>query len=105
MHHIVGVYAVLAAMCLIRHNENVVVRIDGFGIGFIKLLDEREYEAGVSPQFLHKVIAAGCYKLSRLCLPQQTAVFKCIADLFVQLITVCENDYSRRPFKLAPYLL
>ena len=51
-HHVVGKNAVLAAVRLVRHDDNVVVGIDRRGVRLVELLDQREDEAGIAAQLV-----------------------------------------------------
>ena len=75
-------------MGFIRKNQNIVIWIDGLCLRLIKFLDQCEDEAGIPMEFLYKIIAAGSNKLACFRLAQKTAIFKSIADLFVQFISV-----------------
>ena len=105
VHHVVCKNAVLATVGFIRQNQNVVIRVDGRLLGQIELLDQGKHKAGVALQLFYKVCTAGCNELRSLCLAQQTAVFKGIADLPVQLVTVGQYHNGGRACKLAPDLL
>ena len=74
---------ILAAVSFIRHNDNIVIRIDRFCTWFVKLLNKRKNKAWIAFQFLHKVIPACGNKLCCFCLAKQTTVFKRITNLGV----------------------
>ena len=105
VHHVVCKNAVLAAVGFVRQNQNVVIRVDGRLLGQIELLNQGKHKAGVAPQLFYKVCTAGCNELRSLGFAQQTAVFKGIADLPVQLVTVGQHHNGGRACKLAPDLL
>ena len=92
-------------MGLVGQNQDVVVGIDGLGLRLIEFLDQGEDEAGVAPEFVDQIVAAGRHELPGLCLPQQAAVLKGIADLLVQLLPVGEHHDGGGPGKLPPALL
>ena len=105
VHHVVCKNAVLATVGFIRQNQNVVIRVDGRLLGQVELLDQGKHKAGVALQLFYKVCTAGCNKLRSLGFAQQTAVFKGIADLPVQLVTVGQHHNGGRACKLTPDLL
>ena len=104
-YHVVGEDAVLTAVGLVGENENIVVGVDGLGIGLIELLNQGEDKTGVPPKFVDQIVAAGGHKLSGFRLTQQAAVFKGLADLLVQLVPVGEDHDGGGAGKLPPDLL
>ena len=46
-------------MGFVGHDDNVVVRIDRFHVGFIELLDQRKDKAGVALELTDQVTSAG----------------------------------------------
>ena len=105
LDHIIGKDTVLAAVRLVRHDDNVVVGIDRRFVRLIEFLYQRKYETRIAFQFTHQVITACCYKLGGFCFAQRSAIFKGIADLLVQFIPVGQNDDRRGAGKLSAYLL
>ena len=105
VHHVVCKNAVLAAVSFVRQDQHIVIRVDGRLLGQVELLNQGKHKAGVALQLFYKVCTAGCNKLRSLGLAQQTAVFKGIADLPVQFVTVGQHHNGGRTCKLAPDLL
>ena len=92
--HVVRIYPVLAAVGLVRHNEDIMVRVDWLQVRPVELLDQGEHKAGIAPQLVQQVRAVGGDKLPGLGGAQDAAVLKRIADLLVQLHPVCQNHNS-----------
>ena len=78
-----------------------MVRIDRICPGLIKLLNQREDKAGVPVEFLHQIVSAGGYELAGLSFSQEPAIFKGIANLFVQFVPICQNYNRGRTCKLS----
>ena len=78
-----------------------MVGIDGRFLRFVELLDEGKNKAGVALQLTDKSAAAGGDKLRRLGFSKQAAVFKGIADLFVQFLPIRQDHDGRGACKPA----
>ena len=105
-HHIFGKDAVLCPVRLVRHEDNTMVGNNRHGVRVVEFVDQREDEAGVAAQLRFQICAAGGDVLGRLCpLAEQTAVFKGVADLLIQLLAVGEDHEGGRARELPPYLL
>ena len=105
-HHILGKDAVLRPVGLVRHEDDVVVGNNGLGVRAVEFVDQREDEAGVAAQLRLQIGAAGGDVLGGLRpLAQQPAVFKGVADLFVQLVPVGEDHNGGGPGELPADLL
>ena len=105
LHHVIGKDTVLAAVRLVRHDDNIVVGIDRRGVGLIEFLDQRKDEAGIPFQFLHEIVPARGDKLRCFGFSEQPAVFKRVADLLVQLVAIRQDHERRRTGKFSPNLL
>lgn len=103
--HVIGEGAVLATVSLIRHDDNVVVGINGWLVRLVELLDQGENEAGIPPELCHQIGAAGGDELGCLGGTQQAAILKGIADLLVQLVPVGQDHDGWRTGKFAADLL
>ena len=104
-HHIIRKDAVLTAVGLVRHDDDVVVGIDRLCVRSVEFLNQRKDETGIAPQLLLQICPAGRDKLAGLCLAQQAAVLKGVADLGIQLVAVGQNHNGGRTGKLAADLL
>lgn len=82
-----------------------MIGVDGFWVCLVEFLDKGKNEAGIAVQFLYQILAAGSDELAGFGFAQQTAVFKGVTDLLVQLIPVSEDDNGGRAFELPPDLL
>ena len=58
LHHVVGKDTVLTAVRFIRHNDNIVIRVNRLFVRPVEFLYEREYEARIAFQLRNKVSAA-----------------------------------------------
>ena len=65
-----GKYTVLAAVCLIRHDQNIVIRIDRRLIRLVELLNQRENKARISLELFDQIRATGGHELLALRLSQ-----------------------------------
>ena len=92
VHQVVGKYAVLRAVCLVAHHDDIVVGIDRLCLRVVELLNEREDERRIAFQLRFQVLATTCNKLLGLHIAQQAAVLKSITDLLVQFIAVCQHQ-------------
>ena len=63
-------YAVLAAVSFIRHDQNIVIRIDWRLVRLVELLDQREDKARVSLELFDQVCSTGGHELLALRLSQ-----------------------------------
>ena len=82
-----------------------MIRVDRRFIRLVEFLYQRENKAWIAFQLRDKVAAACSNKLRSLRFSKQTAVFKGVADLLVQLIAVGQYHDGGRPGKLATDLL
>ena len=82
-----------------------MVRGNRLHICFVEFLNQGENKAGVATQLFHQICTAGGDELPGLGLAQNTAVFKGVADLPVQLFPICQHHNGGRAGKLAAYLL
>ena len=106
VHQVIGKDAVLRPVCLVRHEDDVVVWIDGLRVRAVEFVDQREDKAGVAAELRFQISAAGGDVLGGLRpLAQQPAVFKGVADLLVQFIPVGEDHDGGRTGKLPADLL
>ena len=104
-HHILRKNAILAPVCLVGHDNNIVIGNNGLSIPLVELLNQREDEAGIALQLADQVIAALRYVFGGLDTAQQTAILKGVADLLVQFVTVGQHHKGGRTLKLAADLL
>ena len=58
LHHVVGKDTVLTAVRFIRHNDNIVIRVNRLFVRPVEFLYEREYEARIAFQLRDEVTAA-----------------------------------------------
>ena len=63
LHHIIGKDPVLAAVRFVRHDDNIVVRVNRLLVRSVEFLYQCEYEARIAFQLCNKVAAACGYKL------------------------------------------
>ena len=82
-----------------------MVWIYGLSLRLIEFLDQGKDEAGVAPELVDQIVAAGRHELSGLGLPQQAAVLKGVTDLLVQLLPVGKHHNSGRTGKFPPDFL
>ena len=105
-HHILCKDPVLTAVRLIRHNNDIVRRVDRRGIGPVELLDQRKDKTRIPAQLRREILPTRRDELRRLALPpEHAAAGECITDLAVQLLAIRQHDKGRRPRHLAPHLL
>ena len=78
-----------------------MVRVDRLRIRLVEFLNQGKDKAGIAPQLLNQIVPTGRDELARFCLTQQTAVFKGIADLGIQLVPVSQDNNGWRTGKLA----
>lgn len=64
-------------------------------IFLVELLNQRKDKARITLQLLYQIIAARSNEFRSLYLAEHSAIFKCIADLFVQFIAI-RQDYDCR---------
>ena len=107
VNQVIGKDAVLGPVGLVAHHDDVVVGVDGVGLGggVVELLNEREDERGVALELIDEVLGTLRHEFLGFGLAQQAAVLKGLADLLVQLVAVGEHDDGGRAFKFAPDLL
>lgn len=58
LHHVVSKDTVLTAVRFIRHNDNIVIRVNRLFVRPVEFLYEREYEARIAFQLRDEVTAA-----------------------------------------------
>ena len=105
MRQVVSKDAVLTAVRLIGHDQDVVIRADRLRVRVVKLLDQGENEAGVAPQHFDQPLSAGGHELFALRFAQQAAGLKGAADLLVQLLPVSKHHDGGRALELPADLL
>ena len=103
--HVICKNSILAAMCFVGHHQNIVIRINRGQIFLVELLNQREDETRVALEFCDKVVPARGNELGCFYLAEHSAIFKRIANLFVQFVTVRKNDDCGRTFCTSTNLL
>ena len=82
-HHVIRKDAILTAVCLVGHNDNVMVGVDRLCVCPVELLDQGKDKAWIAPQLFLQIPSAGGDELAGLGFAQKPAVFKGVADLGV----------------------
>ena len=103
--HVVCKNSILTAVRFVGHHQNIVIRINRGQIFLVELLNQREDETRVALEFCDKVVPARGNELGRFYLAEHSAIFKRIANLFVQFVTVRKNDDCGRTFCTSTNLL
>ena len=92
-------------MGFVGHDDNVIVRRNRWQALLIEFLNQGEDEAGIAFQLMDEILTALGYVLGCFHVAQHSAVFKGIADLCVQLLSVGEHHKGGRAIKFPADLL
>ena len=103
--HVVCKNSILAAVRFVGHHQNIVIRIDRWQILLVELLNQREDKTRVALEFCDKVVPARGNELRRFYLAEHSAIFKRIANLFVQFVTIRKDNDCGRTFCTTANLL
>ena len=90
-------YSILRTMRFITDHNNIMVRINWFGIRLVEFLNQGEYERRIAFQLRYQVIPAACNETFGFHIPKHTAILKCVTDLFVQFFSVGQDYDCWRP--------